>query len=57
MERTEKIYNTLLTATEKGFTSLFAQHHEHFYYCALIMMEIIFSKWFEDNKDEYNFDE
>ena len=40
MERKEKIYNTLMTAAKKGFTSLFSQHHEHFYYCALIMMEI-----------------
>ena len=39
MERKERIYNTLLTAAENAFTSLFAQHHEHFYYCSLIMME------------------
>ena len=39
MERRERIFNALFDAAEKGFTALFSQHNEHFYYCALIMME------------------
>ncbi|MBQ3565919.1 MAG: DUF4303 domain-containing protein [Oscillospiraceae bacterium] len=40
MERYKKIYDALFNAAKNGFESLFKQHNENFYYCALIMMEV-----------------
>ena len=39
MNRKEQIYQTLYSAAEQGFSALFREHPEHYYYAALIMMD------------------
>lgn len=39
MDRKDKIFDLLLEASEKGFSRLFEEHKEHFYYCSLVMMD------------------
>ncbi|HBI85982.1 MAG TPA: hypothetical protein DDX71_06830 [Ruminococcus sp.] len=39
MNRKEQIRAVLLPAAEQAFTALFAAHPEHYYYCALLMLE------------------
>ena len=39
MDRQQAIYDALFAAVEKGFSALFSQHPDHYFYCALMMLE------------------